>query len=281
MDLYGGDDDVFLPPRLTGQDASHAVSDRSRSPAATTPPRDWPDQNQPHPWLKITSPDAEELRRRACPPERRPAVFHPTGDRPRDLLDRVLFHMYDEEDQVRAETSRHMDDLEVQDHIMRRQAELALECDTPIVINHPDVTSTPRPVCGDLDAQGTAPDRATPTPGRGSSEELRSTTEAEVSLLQEVAAEEHDSDEEMPGDEDDGEVVDGAAPPGDGLNLSNADLGALANSLRQSLAPPPAGRHGCGTRITINCSTCPNSSSLLKPISATGERATGPPTQRK
>ena len=89
-------------------------------------------------------------------PQPRPlseAVGNPENDvnnmsttrEPLDLLDRVLVRMFNEEDLVRAETSRHLDEAELHYQLEERKAELALGCDTTLDLqNAPDVTSTPR-----------------------------------------------------------------------------------------------------------------------------------------
>ena len=145
-----------------------------------------------------------------------------------DLLDRVLVHMFDEEDLVRAETSRFLDEREVQEQLEERKAELALCCDAPITLAAPDVTSTPR-------REPQTEERATnpSCPGTSPPEILRATQTKEKSLIQESrttgSSSSGDGDYESTGD---GQTD---AHHNSGLELDAAGLGQLANALQEAL----------------------------------------------
>ena len=126
--------------------------------------------------------------------------------------------MYDEEDWIRAETSRILDDGEVQEQVQLRGAELALGCDGPLTLHALDVTSTPRP---DRFKEYNEESHAlTPSPEQ---EILRSGRQHERSLQQE------DTDEAMPNQEDTANL-----PQSGRLDLDEAGIGALTDSLRQA-----------------------------------------------
>ena len=128
LDYFGQDDEVFRPAET--------------NEVGTTNEHGLPAWMFDRELLKADR-DAQDAHYQATDPAS--PVSEDNPNRPAlDLLDRVLIHMYDEEDCLRAETSRVLDDEEVHELLKSRKAELSLECGGPINIVEPDVTSTPR-----------------------------------------------------------------------------------------------------------------------------------------
>ena len=172
-----------------------------------------------------------------------------------DILGRVLRNRDTEEDCIRAETSRIMDDEEVRQQKEKRRTELAFTCGGPLTVHHPDVTSTPRPDCGGLgDRQSQGAEHNVrdiaqtqhnmqlrrPRPTRytvaadwhiDDEEELRSGADQHFARDWNVSGEYEDAPRDDPMT---------AVGPADnnnngGLNLDAAGINALATSLRESI----------------------------------------------
>ena len=206
LTYFEGDDDVFLPP----PPSPHVDPETSGLPP-------WMHDRE----LLKADRDAQDEHYQRTDPASPVPWDHPCKPA-LDILDRVLVHMYDEEDCLRAETSRVLEEEEVRDLLEKRGNELSLTCDAPITITEPDVTSTPR-----ADRGGEQVNGAKATEG----EILRANTMEEPSVL------EGDADEEMPETGEEGEIVEDTHQLSQhgGLELDAAGIGALASSLQQSI----------------------------------------------